>query len=341
MAAPVLFGLVAAIVPVVVLAVAARLVGGSPGDGLIDVIAVAVLLAAAAWLIAPLSRAVLRLSLRIAPLPVGRPADPAIPPLLWISWLSVVAVLVVAGSEWITVAVAVGVGAIGCDRARRRRRRWSGMPRGRTVVFLRRFGRTADRLVSTALRRAVPRHASLVFLVGAHQGAASWDPLVVAFDGLGRGVPHYLSSTDAVWVEHVTSLVARADAVVLDASDWSDAMAIELDIIRGCGAVDRLTVLSRDDTRAGAVDGARHLRYHASWRQARDRMLGGLLLTALPAVVARDLGWPAPVMIGLTAVAVAAWALLAVRPLMDGEAAAALTRRLEALTSVPGGRAGA
>ena len=42
-------------------------------------------------------------------------------------------------------------------------------------------------------------------------------------------------------------MVLRADAVVLDATDWSEAMDTELAIVDACGASDRLIILLRHD----------------------------------------------------------------------------------------------
>jgi hypothetical protein len=243
-----------------------------------------------------------------------------------------------SGSEGITLVIAVAIAGCGMGRAYYFRRHWQGFPRGRTVLFLRRFGKTADRLVSTAVRRAVPEGASLTFLVGSRQNAASWDPLVVAFDGFrGRGLPHYLHSTDDKWVGHVREMVSRADAVVLDATDWSEALDTELAAVDECGTSDRLIVLVRHGHPEQPALQTRHvLRYRASWRQAGHRMFWGGMLTLVPAVAGEDIGWSVGTRILLTFPAVIAWLLLAVRPLMDQSA----TDELERWLAVRGARDG-
>ena len=327
-ATPILASVVCAVPVLIVLAIWGALTRRPVSDGLIPVLAVVMALLMTGWMMPALSKAVLRLSLRLSPLPIARPDKAAVPAVLWVSWLFVEAVLILSGAHWSSVAVTAVVGAGGFTRVYHFRRSWQGLPAGRTVLFLRRFGRSADRLVSSAIRRALPREASLVFLVGERQGAASWDPGVVAFDGLSRGLPQYLQSTDDEWVAHVTQLVQHADAVVLDATDWSDAMATELAIVQSCGAAERLTILIREQERQVAADDTRRLHYRASWRQAGDRMFWGVFLTVLPAVVTNDMGGPRELSIALTIAAVVAWVLLVVRPLMDAAAAEALTQRL-------------
>ena len=334
-AAPILASVACAVPIFVVLAIWDALTGLPVGDAATPVLAVATTLLMTGLLMPVSSKAVLRVSLRLSPLPIARPDTAAIPAVLWMSWLLLPVVLILTRAEWISVVVAVAVGAGGFARVYHFRRSWQGLPAGRTVLFLRRFGRTADRLVSSAIRRALPRDASLVFLVGERQGVASWDPVVVAFDGLRRGLPQYLQSTDDQWVAHVTQLVRHADAVVLDATDWSDAMATEMAIVQSCGASGRLTILHREHERPEAADDPRHLHYRASWRQAGGRMFWGIYLTLVPAVIASDMGSPRAVSIVLTIAAVIAWVLLVVRPLMDAAAAEALTRRLSETRSAP------
>jgi hypothetical protein len=333
-ATPILASVACAVPILAVLAIWDALTSMPAIDRLTPVLAVVTTMLLTGLLMPVLSKAVLRVSLRLSPLPIARSDRAAIPAILWISWLVFLVVLILGGSEWLTVVVAFAVGAGGFARVYHFRRGWEGLPAGRTVLFLRRFGRTADRLVSSAIRRALPRDVSLVFLVGERQGIASWDPVVVAFDGLRRGLPQYLQSTDDQWVAHVTQLVRHADAVVLDATDWSDAMATELAIVQSCGASDRLTVLMREKERPEAADDTRRLHYRASWRQASGRMFWGGFLTLFPAVIASDMGSPREVSIALTIAAVVAWALLVVRPLMDPAAAEALTRRLHDVVAV-------
>jgi hypothetical protein len=341
-AAPILAALAILFVVVILLALWGAIVSGPVTDATIAVVSHAVILLATLALGPTTSAAVLRLSLRISPLPIGRPASSRPAPTVFLSWLLIVAALLASGSEGITLLVAGVTGAWGMARVYRFTRRWRGRPRGPTVLFLRRFGRSADRLVSTAVRRAVPEGASLVFLVGRRQSAASWDPLVVAFDGLRRGgLPLYLQSTDDHWITDVTQMTLQAQAVVLDATDWSEAMDTELGIVDACGASDRLTVLLRHDCPDDeAVRLRPRLRYRASWRQAGHRVFWGLMFTLVPAAVGDSAGWSPRTQVLLTLPAVVAWLLLVVRPLMDEAATRDLARRLAGRAGTAGRAAG-
>ena len=332
--APILTALVVSFVPIILMAIWANIARAQVRDTTIEAGVALIVMLVTVVLIPAMSTAILRLSFRLSPLPIGIPVKSHLAPTLWLSWLLVLGALVASGSEWITLLVAVLIGACGMGRAYHFRHHWRGFPRGRTVLFLRRFGRTADRVVSTAIRRAMPEGACLAFLVGSRQGAASWDPLVLAFDGLGRhALPHYLRSTDDEWVRDVREMVLHADAVVLDATDWSEAMDTELAIVDDCGASDRLIILSRhDDARESVLHAREQLRYRASWRQAGHRMFWGSMLTLLPAVVGERAGWSIETRYLVTLPAVLAWLCLAVRPLMDADSTDELARRLATLS---------
>jgi hypothetical protein len=147
-----------------------------------------------------------------------------------------------------------------------------------------------------------------------------------------RGLPHYLQSTDDEWVAHVREMVSHADSVVLDATDWSEALDTELDVVDACGASDRLIVLVRDRHPAqSALETRRQLRYHVSWRHAGHRIFWGGMLTLLPAVAGDSVGWSVNARILVTVPAVIAWLLLTVRPLMDESATNELERWLAAI----------
>ena len=338
-AIPILSALMLLFLPVILMAVWSNITGDRLSDATLEKVVIATILLVTLALLPVVSTAVLRLSLRLSPLTVASPVRFDALPILWLSWLAVFMLLAGSDSDQVTLVVAVVVLGCGMARAYYFRRRWHGSPRGRTVLFLRRFGKSADRVVSTAVRRAVPEDASLTFLVGSRQNAASWDPLVVAFDGLrGRGLPHYLQSTDDEWVRHVREMVSHADSVVLDATDWSEALDTELGVVDACGASDRLIVLVRDG-RPGqaALETRRRLRYRVSWRHAGHRIFWGGMLTLLPAVAGESIGWSMNARILVSIPAVIAWLLLTVRPLMDESATKELEQWLAAVEPRPGG----
>jgi len=337
---PLLLAIVVGIVPIILMAIWES-VAAPVGDTTFEIVVLLVALLVTLVLMPTISTSILRLSLRLSPLPIGIPVTSHLAPTLWLSWLLVLGALVASDSQWITLLVAVLIGACGMGRAYLFRHRWNGFPRGRTVLFLRRFGRTADRLVSTAIRRAMPEGTCLAFLVGSRQGAASWDPLVLAFDGLGRhALPHYLRSTNDDWIDHVRQMVLHADAVVLDATDWSEAMDTEMGIVEASDASDRLIILLRQDAVDNALHARQQLRYRASWRQAGHRMFWGFMLTQLPAALSESTGWSVTTRFLLTLPAILAWLFLAVRPLMDAGSTDELARRLITVTSLRSSAAG-
>jgi hypothetical protein len=332
-AAIVIFAMALLLVPMVLAAIAGTVIGIRLSPRTVEIVTVVAIVTVTLIALPMLSTAPVRFSLRAAPLSVGQPASRRIPHALWVSWLLVVAGLVAGDSEWITVLVAVAVGVVGLARAHRFRPRWKGLPDRRTVLFLRRFGKTADRLVSTAVRRATPPSASVAFLIGDRQGPSSWDPIQVGFDGLQRdAVPLYLQSTSARWQQDVQVLVTRADAIVLDASDWSGSMDAEVAIVDGCGARDRLIVIARAGRAAErALAGRTVLAYHRSWNAAFQRIFWGGLLALVPAIQGEEFGFGRAGLIAVSVPAFIAWLLLVVRPLMDEASAKSLAEKLAIL----------
>ena len=134
-------------------------------------------------------------------------------------------------------------------------------------------------------------------------------------------------------------MVLHADAVVLDATDWSEALDTELAVFDDCGASDRLIVLVRHGhPEQPALQTRSQLRYRVSWRQAGHRIFWGSVLTLVPAITGENIGWSMETRLLLTLPAVIAWLLLVVRPLMDTRATDELERWLRALETRPAGQ---
>jgi hypothetical protein len=332
-AAPVVAGSVAPFGAAIFLGLWRYFTGAKGGDGLPRTLFEVIFVLTALFFMPLLWTAILRMSLRLSPLPIARRSSFQLAPILWLSWLLVLGTFLASGTSRETTLVTWVVGLCCMGRVYYFRHHWQGFPSGPIVLFLRRFGRTADRIVSTAVRRAIPEGAHLALLMGSRQGFASWDPAVVSFDGMTTGgMPHYLQSTDEEWTRHVAEMVRRADAIVLDATDWSEAMKTELAIVEECGASDRLIVLERiGRTAVPDIRAADRVSYRASWRQAHDRMFYGFFLTFLPAVFGETVGWSIQTRWIVSIPAVLLWMLLAVRPMMDAPAAAKLTERLATL----------
>ncbi|MGH8727273.1 MAG: hypothetical protein ACREV9_03755, partial [Burkholderiales bacterium] len=171
------------------------------------------------YLIRFLRTPVVRFGLRIAPLPSGRTTRKRVPTTLIVGWGFALALAVANDADWQSLfTLCVAAPAAAC-RIWNMNRDWAGAPKGRFVLFLRRFGKSADRLVGSAIRGAVPDGATLAFLVGRQNTGESWDPFLVGYEGL-QSIPLYLDADDQEWVERVRFLVDKADAIVIDVSDW-------------------------------------------------------------------------------------------------------------------------
>jgi hypothetical protein len=285
------------------------------------------------YLLRFLSTPAVRFGLRISPLPSGRTTRQWVPATLIAGWGFALALAVANDTDWQSLftlcvaAPAAGWYLWNMNRA------WEGAPKGRFVLFLRRFGKSADRLVGSAIRGAVPDGATLAFLVGRENTGESWDPFLVGYEGL-QSVPLYLSADDQEWVERVRFLVAKADAIVIDVSDWSDAMEVEARIIRESSAAQKTVVLSRFVGNTPDVAAREVIKYRRSWRAAYDRIFWGFVASVgFPLVIhatATSREHPDPV---LAVPLVALWVWLFVRPLMDKQSAGTLKAELGKILS--------
>lgn len=142
---------------------------------------------------------------------------------------------------------------------------------GRRVLYLRRFRSFSDRMVYRTLLAAMPAGARVTALVPAHGGPRDLDPFTVALAGLRwrrpvAGMPRLLVSDDAEWPFHVQRMIEQADAVVVDGSADSQAMAAEYALLERLQAGARTLVL-RDEAASGvgpAIPGATALPYQRS-----------------------------------------------------------------------------
>jgi hypothetical protein len=207
-----------------------------------------------------------------------------------------------------------------------------GHPR---VLFLRRFLSLSDRTLTAALASCLPPDLGLAYIASPGWGAASWDPMLVGFTGIRwlrpwSGIPLFLRTSDETWRENVARWVERTRAVVIDVSDVSPSVAVELELLRASAAGTRiLFVHCRSPGGApakwppGSETGHR-LELIVSWRAALSRLLlgsvGALFTAALGAgllvayLFPRAGGWALP---GLMAVLFALMTPLYLRPALD------------------------
>lgn len=294
------------------------------------------LLAGPFVLIAFLTTPAVRFGLRIAPLPAGRTTRQTVPATLAAGWGFALALGGLADADWRSLFTLCVAAPIVVRRLWGLNRAWAGAPSGKFVLFLRRFGKSADRLVGSAIRRAVPDSAVLAFLVGKQNTGESWDPFLVGYDGLSAGrkaIPLYLNAEDHEWVERVRTLVTKADAIVIEVTDWSDAMEVEAQIIRESSAANKTIVLSRQEGNPSRIPAREVINYRRSWRAACARIVLAFVALTLPlgfllAATSREHVGPV-LMVPFNAL----WVWLFIRPLMDKRSAGTLKAELRKILS--------
>ena len=324
------------LIPIVILVLLLEwLMGGSPSlDIWIEWILVVLIIGTALLLVQPITAPIVRYSLRMAPLPLGESARSSSVLGLALAWLIVFLILWTA--EWPVRAIVVLVGVLGIWKSWEIRRRWKGEPDGEIVLFLRRFDKSADRTIGTAVRQVVPENKQLVFLMGNRPGGASWDPFLVGFDGLHLGwdpksLPLYLQTTDEEWVERVRGTLQRAKAVIFDATDWSGPMETEASLIEETNAGEKTLVVMRGDRNADAppIPRKRMIRYRRTWRGTFQRIFwGGVIIVFLPQILMTETQTeegPNPIATIMLSIV---WFWICVRRLMDKDSVEELRKEL-------------
>jgi hypothetical protein len=104
------------------------------------------------------------------------------------------------------------------------------------VVFLRRFHSLADRSIIEVIRSALLPSSRLVMLRAPRDSLLLWDPIQVLFSGLSLrhpfgGVPVYVHADSDSWVGHAQELLRSAQVVIIDISELSAALELELKIV--------------------------------------------------------------------------------------------------------------
>ena len=157
------------------------------------------------------------------------------------------------------------------------------------VLFLRRFSSFSDRAVMNIMLRK-GRKKPIVFLVPSHKFVGDWNPFLVGFVGMRllhpfRSVPYFFR-VDEGWEAAVQTLVTKAQIVILDVSEASDAIMTEVDIIERSESWHKTTLLRDANAKSGYELGPRLRRqsiitYRRSWIRALPRLLMGLLFICI------------------------------------------------------------
>ncbi|MCI0563922.1 MAG: hypothetical protein MN733_36065 [Nitrososphaera sp.] len=160
------------------------------------------------------------------------------------------------------------------------------------ALFLRRFG--FDRLLFGAVMGAIPAGSRMLCLIPTDEPVRSWDPLHSALVGLRilapiQSSPGFIRSSDTEWINTIKSLAASAKVIVIDLSQVSESIRIELGILKSIQALERTLILLPDRNKnllqklsneAGVNirDTLSIITYRYSWRTSWFKIANGFLL---------------------------------------------------------------
>ena len=104
------------------------------------------------------------------------------------------------------------------------------------ILYLRKFSSFADSSVLIGVLRGAPDGVPIVLLIGPGQTGDSWDPIAISFAGLKlrkalRSAPIYLHCKTVDWPPYVEEFIRRSSCVVIDTTEESESLDIELKLI--------------------------------------------------------------------------------------------------------------
>jgi hypothetical protein len=193
-----------------------------------------------------------------------------------------------AAMLWSTSAIALVI------RRQRRPRRFLEVP---FVLFLRRFSSFPDRAVIAVILRQASHRVPVVFLTPTLSRPRDWDPYLVGLAGLKllhpwRSAPIVIRARDDAWEEAADELIRQAQTILLDTSDTSGAVRAEAEMIDRAGrwsdTVCLKHVVSDANPGKGSLGGSsdvRTIEYTKSWLRALPRMVVGLPIVLILAIV--------------------------------------------------------
>jgi hypothetical protein len=116
------------------------------------------------------------------------------------------------------------------------------------VVFLRRFSGFADRSLVVDLIKSMPANVPLAFVASRADQARNWDPFVWAFGGLRimrvlKNLPIQVKTSDKQWTETVERILQNATCVIVDLSERSQSIELEMQMIDQNVSRERVIVL--------------------------------------------------------------------------------------------------
>lgn len=156
------------------------------------------------------------------------------------------------------------------------------------ILFLRRFSSTSDRSVAHLVMSATLALRRIVLLVPRLTEPEDWNPVTVFIAGVRvwaplRSLPYFLQAPDETWTTDVRKLIDKSETVVIDGSDETKSVAIELSLIDELQAWPKtVLMLDRSRKKTWAQLAARTPRavvyYDCTWKAAIPRLLLGVVL---------------------------------------------------------------
>lgn len=166
------------------------------------------------------------------------------------------------------------------------------------ILFLRRFGRSADAALMSALMQAAPKGAQVALIASPGSKTTSWDPMILIFSGFRwarpwSNLPIYLRSSDAHWKDNVAHWISISDIIVFDGSDLSVSMAAEWAMIENKRAELRTIVMSNSNENIKTLikpsEGVTTIEYRLTWLAAIRRLVIGSIILAIAGYLAFDM----------------------------------------------------
>jgi hypothetical protein len=158
------------------------------------------------------------------------------------------------------------------------------------VVCLRRFSSFSDRAVIALILKQAAYDVPIVFLTSLQSRPGDWDPHLVGLAGLKlshpwRSAPIVIRIQDDAWQGAAEELIRRAQTILIDTSETSNALRTEVEMIDRAGRWSDAACLRNlapnanfDKDPVGLRSGLRKIEYTKSWVRATPRMVMGLLI---------------------------------------------------------------
>lgn len=174
---------------------------------------------------------------------------------------------------------------------------------GPFILYLRRFSSFADRSLMAAFLRARGHGYRAVFLTPVIEAGANLGPMVTAFSGtrLWRPLascPIPVAARSVDWQDQVEELARAAACIVIDVSDRSPAIALELEIVERCKSPDSVLWLA-DQAQTDVPHAGRVVRYRRSWPAAMPRIVLEMLAVGACAFLLANALYADPRLAGL------------------------------------------